>query len=105
MISTKQVLLILLLINFIAPVCYAAAKKPLPPNNVPAKSTKKKFSRDVNFSDHVVNGKYLNANEAVATIENEKILNDLLVPRKDFKDRLRAELQKAQAMEQTGAAK
>ncbi len=52
---------------------------------------KKKFSKletNVNFSDLTVGGKYQLADEANATVEDDKGLNDLLQPRKHFKDRL-----------------
>jgi hypothetical protein len=51
----------------------------------------KKMSRDVVFDGSTVNGRYHSAGEAVATVENEKKLNDLIGARKDFKDRLAVE--------------
>jgi hypothetical protein len=50
--------------------------------------TKSKLETDVNFSDLTVQGKYQLADEANATVEDDKGLNDLLQPRKHFKDRL-----------------
>jgi hypothetical protein len=52
--------------------------------------TKKKstLSTDVNFEDQLVNGKYAYPDEAIATVEDDKLLNDLLAVRKNFKDRL-----------------
>ena len=47
------------------------------------------LSTNVNFQDQVVNGKYAYPDEAIATVEDEKLLNDLLAVRKDFKDRLK----------------
>ncbi len=47
-----------------------------------------KLETDVNFSDLMVQGKYQLADEANATVEDDKALNDLLQPRKNFKDRL-----------------
>ena len=52
----------------------------------PAKSH---LSTDVNFEDQLVNGKYAYPDEAIATVEDEKLLNDLLAVRKNFKDRLK----------------
>jgi hypothetical protein len=49
------------------------------------------LSTDVRFDDQLVGGKYHYPDEAVATVEDEKVLNDLLGARKDFKDRMRAE--------------
>ena len=54
----------------------------------PNKSAKTKLETDVNFSDLTVQGKYQLADEANATVEDDKGLNDLLQPRKHFKDRL-----------------
>ena len=43
------------------------------------------------FEDMLVQGKYQYPDEAVATVENEKLLKDLLEVRKDFKDRMKQE--------------
>lgn len=53
-----------------------------------APSAKSKLETDVNFSDLMVQGKYQLADEANATVEDDKGLNDLLQPRKNFKDRM-----------------
>ncbi len=55
-----------------------------------AAPTKKKsqLKTDVNFGDLTVQGKYQLADEANVTVEDDKELNDLLQPRKHFKDRL-----------------
>jgi hypothetical protein len=58
-----------------------------PKQEAPAKN----MSRDVVFDGSTVNGRYHSAGEAVATVENEKKLNDLIGARKDFKDRLAVE--------------
>ena len=52
---------------------------------------KEKLSRNIRFSAADVNGKYQLAGEAVVTVEDEKVLKDLLVLRNHFKDRLREE--------------
>ena len=54
-----------------------------------AKKTKK-YSTNVNFDDHLVKGQLQAADEAVTTVEDEKLLSDLLEVRKDFKDRIKA---------------
>ncbi len=41
-----------------------------------------------NFDDHGVTGEYQMPDEALAKVENEKTLSDLLSVRKHFKDRL-----------------
>jgi hypothetical protein len=48
----------------------------------------KHLSQDVNFEDQLVRGKYAYPDEAIATVEDDKWLNDLLAVRKNFKDRL-----------------
>lgn len=46
------------------------------------------LSTAVHFDDSVLYGRYNSADEAVATVEDEKSLNRLLGVRLDFKDRL-----------------
>ena len=53
-----------------------------------ADKKKSKLETDVNFTDLTVQGNYQLADEANATVEDDKRLNDLLQPRKHFKDRL-----------------
>lgn len=55
---------------------------------------KKHLSTNVNFEDLVVSGQYQYPDEATATVENEKTLNDLIGVRKDFKDRLKLSSQR-----------
>lgn len=50
---------------------------------------KSELSTDIRFSGQEVGGKYQMPGEAVATVEKEKPLIDLIEPRRDFKDRLR----------------
>jgi hypothetical protein len=52
-----------------------------------AKPTKK--TTDVSFDDVLVQGKYHFSDEAVTTVENDKVLDALLGVRTDFKDRLK----------------
>jgi hypothetical protein len=57
------------------------------------KSTKKtKLTQEAVFDGSVVHGKYQMAGGAVAAVENEKTLNDIIGGRRDFKDRLRQDL-------------
>jgi hypothetical protein len=60
----------------------AADKAATPPAPVSAKST------NVSFEDLLIQGKYHFSDEAVITVEQDKILDALLGVRKDFKDRL-----------------
>lgn len=43
---------------------------------------------DINFSGSTLRGKYQVPTEALAKVEQEKSLDDLLIPRMQFKDRL-----------------
>ncbi|MEO0335502.1 MAG: hypothetical protein AAF202_03875 [Pseudomonadota bacterium] len=52
------------------------------------KGSKDSLSTNVEFNPMTVHGRYQYAAEATAKVENEKVLFDLLGPRKDFKDRL-----------------
>jgi hypothetical protein len=45
---------------------------------------------DVKFDDSVLHGQYQTPDEALARVENEKGLSDLIGVRKHFKDRLQA---------------
>ena len=51
------------------------------------KQTKK--TTEVNFEDVLVQGKYHFSDEAVTTVEQDKVLDGLLGVRKDFKDRMK----------------
>lgn len=53
-----------------------------------ALNTTTKNSRSHNFEDLLVNGKYHFADEAVSTIEADKVFDSLIGVRTDFKDRL-----------------
>lgn len=55
----------------------------------PANGAAKKKTTDVSFEDVLVQGKYHFSDEAVTTVEQDKILDALLGIRTDFKDRLK----------------
>jgi hypothetical protein len=71
----------------------------LPPGVVRAESdakeaaakdqAKKKKTTEVSFEDVLVQGKYHFSDEAVTTVEQDKVLDALLGVRTDFKDRLK----------------
>lgn len=50
-------------------------------------STKK--AQDMNFEDLLVSGQYHFSDEAVTTVEEDKVLNSLIGVRSDFKDRMK----------------
>jgi len=52
-------------------------------------SVSKKKSTEVSFDDVLVQGKYHFSDEAVTTVEDDKILDALLGVRTDFKDRIK----------------
>lgn len=52
-------------------------------------SGKKKKSTELSFDDVLVQGKYHFSDEAVTTVEDDKILDALLGVRTDFKDRIK----------------
>jgi long-subunit fatty acid transport protein len=64
-----------------------AADAKAEPKAPAALATKK--TTDVSFEDVLVQGKYHFSDEAVTTVEQDKILDALLGVRTDFKDRLK----------------
>lgn len=54
----------------------------------PEKTAPKK-NQDVNFEDLLVSGQYHFSDEAVTTVEEDKVLNSLIGVRADFKDRMK----------------
>ena len=55
------------------------------------KIKKPKYNKqtEVQFDDLLIQGKYHFSDEAVTTVEEDKVLDALLGVRKDFKDRMR----------------
>jgi hypothetical protein len=66
------------------PVTAGASTTPLLPANRPAKTEKTEH----NFEDLLVQGKYHFSDEAVTTVEEDKVLDSLLGIRTDFKDKI-----------------
>lgn len=87
----KKWILITLSLMIAAQPVYAAKRKKI--KNTPVKVMKKnkdaKLGTDFAFGNEMVNGRYQSADEALAVVEDEKDLNDLIGPRKHFKDRLK----------------
>jgi glucose-6-phosphate 1-dehydrogenase len=48
-----------------------------------------KFKTELDFNDRAVKGQYQQPTSAAVTVENEKIIDDLLGVRKDFKDKMK----------------
>jgi len=55
-----------------------------------ASATTGKSSTNHNFEDLLVQGKYHFSEEAVSTVEEDKVLDSLIGVRSDFKDRLKS---------------
>ena len=54
-----------------------------------APAAKKAGQTDMNFEDLLVSGQYHFSDEAVTTVEEDKVLNSLIGVRGDFKDRMK----------------
>ena len=66
-----------------------AGKKPVKKVSLrKSKAPKGDLQTDVRFDDSVLHGQYQVPEEALAKVENEKVLDDLLGVRRHFKDRL-----------------
>ncbi|MDX9730361.1 MAG: hypothetical protein RBT63_01195 [Bdellovibrionales bacterium] len=67
----------------------AANEKSAPAESASSANSKRKKSTEVSFDDVLVQGKYHFSDEAVTTVEDDKILDALLGVRTDFKDRIK----------------
>ncbi len=72
-----------LLLLFVGSVSGAA------PEASKAAPAKKAGQTDMNFEDLLVSGQYHFSDEAVTTVEEDKVLNSLIGVRGDFKDRMK----------------
>jgi hypothetical protein len=68
---------------------FSVAQAATEPASSAAATAAKKKSTDVSFEDVLVQGKYHFSDEAVTTVEEDKVLDGLLNVRKDFKDRMK----------------
>lgn len=55
----------------------------------PENTATSKKAQDMNFEDLLVSGQYHFSDEAVTTVEEDKVLNSLIGVRADFKDRMK----------------
>ncbi len=55
----------------------------------PENTATNKKAQDMNFEDLLVSGQYHFSDEAVTTVEEDKVLNSLIGVRADFKDRMK----------------
>ena len=81
-------IIILPLIVFISSFVFAATAAKTE-TSAAAAVAKKKSQTDMNFEDLLVNGQYHFSEEAVTTVEEDKVLNSLIGIRTDFKDRMK----------------
>jgi len=80
----------LLILLFLLPH-FAMAKKTSSSKKKAPVVQNKNLSTDVSFDGTNLYGRYNRADEAIATVEDEKIMGRLLGLRMDFKDRLQAQ--------------
>lgn len=66
-------------------VLLGAVANAAPEKAAPVKDKK----QDMNFEDLLVSGQYHFSDEAVTTVEEDKVLNSLIGVRTDFKDRMK----------------
>lgn len=70
----------LIILALLVPAHAWSAETQLPSN--------KELKKEMDFEDLLVKGKYHFSDEAVTTVEDDKILDALLEIRKDFRDRI-----------------
>ena len=80
---------LILSLAFCAAVAEAAPEKPVVEKMVIEKNGVSKKAQDMNFEDLLVSGQYHFSDEAVTTVEEDKVLNSLIGVRSDFKDRMK----------------
>ena len=79
----KSVLILIIAISL-----PALAKKRMAPKYKVKKINTSQLKTNMKFDDFQINGKYMFSREAIAKVEDEKNLSDLLGLRTNFKDRL-----------------
>lgn len=79
------------ILSLVSTVAFAAkdAKNQNPDSALPA-AQKSSEATSHNFEDLLVQGKYHFSDEAVTTVEEDKVLDSLIGVRSDFKDRLKS---------------
>jgi hypothetical protein len=81
----------------------AKGSQRLKPNASVGKPATGNLQREVVFDGSNVNGQYHSAGEAVAKVEQEKKMNDLIGMRRDYKDRMASEKERLQRGDATAA--
>ncbi len=81
-IANRMLKFAVLIVGFLPMAAYAA------PGETSSANRGKKAT-DVSFEDLLIQGKHHFSDEAVVTVEEDKVLDSLLGIRKDFRDRVR----------------
>ncbi|MCC7403266.1 MAG: hypothetical protein IT288_02615 [Bdellovibrionales bacterium] len=76
-------------VSLVAPMIATAADKTSGTTAADEAAKQQGLSTNMSFEDLLVQGKYHFSDEAVATVEEDKVLDALLGIRKDFKDRIK----------------
>lgn len=84
----KSFVLILSVLGSVAMAAPSKDAKKAPASALPASGSSESTSH--NFEDLLVQGKYHFSDEAVTTVEEDKVLDSLIGVRSDFKDRLKS---------------
>ncbi len=80
---------LILILSLLSTVAMATPSKEKPLNSgLPEQHNSESTSH--NFEDLLVQGKYHFSDEAVTTVEEDKVLDSLIGVRSDFKDRLKS---------------
>jgi hypothetical protein len=79
--------IVLMMLLFASGLAVAAEAPPAAPAR-PSSAAKDGTGQEHNFEDLLVQGKYHFSDEAVTTVEEDKVLDSLLGIRTDFKDRM-----------------
>lgn len=82
--------IILVVIVLFMSLVFAAPQAEIAPEKAKAPENKNGTSKstDMAFDELLIQGKYHFTDEAVTTVEQDKVLDGLLEVRKDFKDRI-----------------
>lgn len=70
-------------------ILFAGVAQAAPETKAPKAATPVAVTNSANFEDLLVNGQYHFSDEAVTTVEEDKVLNSLIGVRMDFKDRMK----------------
>lgn len=84
----KSVMMIALLVFGLGTSAFAATQKAAPAAASTTGAKADKSKTNMSFDELLIQGQFHFSDEAVITVENDKVLDALLGVRKDFKDRI-----------------